>query len=66
MLSSAGSSLDRVSIDSGSAKNQNNQGNADQFQQQRHESGPGNEEPVSIPASRIVMQARPGRIDTFA
>lgn len=66
MLSSAGFSLDRVSIDSGSAKNQNNQGNADQFHQQRHESGPGNEEPVSIPASRIVIQARPGRIDTFA
>lgn len=66
MLTSAGFSLDKVSIDSGSAKNQNPQGSAGQFQQQRHQAGQDNEGPVSMPASRIVTQARPGRIDTFA
>ena len=66
MLSSAGFSLDKVSIDSGSAKNQNPQGNAGQFQQQRHQAGQDNDGPVSMPASRIVVQTRPGRIDTFA
>ncbi len=66
MLTSAGFSLDRVSIDSGSAKNQNPQGSAGQFQQQRHEAGQDDEGPVSMPASRIVVQTRPGRIDTFA
>lgn len=66
MLTSAGFSLDKVSIDSGSARNQNSQGNTGQFQQQRRETGQDNEGPASMPASRIVVQTLPGRIDTFA
>lgn len=66
MLSNAGFSLDKVSIDAGSAKNQNPQGNAGQFQQARHDSGQDNEGSAPIPAPHIMTQARPGRIDTFA
>lgn len=66
MLSSAGFSLDRVSIDSGSAKNQNYQENAGQFQQQRRGSGQSESEIAAMPVSRVIVQTQPGRIDTFA
>jgi flagellar hook-length control protein FliK len=66
MLTSAGFSLDRVSIGSGSASNQGNQGNAGQFQQQQREAGGKEAETASMPLSRVVVQSRPGRIDTFA
>lgn len=66
MLSSAGFSLDKVSIDSGSAKNQGSQGNAEQFQQQRRGSGQSESETAAMPVSRVIVQSSPGRIDTFA
>ena len=66
MLTSAGFSLDKVSIDSGSAKNQGSQGNAEQFQQQRRGSGQSESETATIPVSRVIVQSSPGRIDTFA
>lgn len=66
MLTSAGFSLDRVSIDSGSARNQDNQGGAGQFQQQRRGSGQSESETATIPVSRVIVQSSPGRIDTFA
>lgn len=66
MLTSAGFSLDRVSIDSGSARNQGSQGNAEQFNQQRRDSGQGTEENPSLPTSRVIVHSRAGRIDTFA
>jgi flagellar hook-length control protein FliK len=66
MLASAGFSLDKVSVDSGSARNHGNHGNAEQFSQPRRESGQGTAEDRSLPASRLVANMRPGRIDTFA
>jgi len=71
MLNSAGFSLDKVSIDTGSARNQDYQGNNEQFQQQRQEnglgkSGHGESDTQTMPPGRVVVQARPGRIDTFA
>ncbi len=66
MLTSAGFSLDRVSIDSGSARNQDSQGNTGQFQQQRRGPGQAESETATMPVSRVIVQTQPGRIDTFA
>lgn len=66
MLTSAGFSLDRVSIDASSARNQDSQGSAGQFQQQRRGSGQSEPETAAMPVSRVIVQTQPGRVDTFA
>lgn len=67
MLTSAGFSLDKVSIDAGSARNQDNPGNSPPFPQHgRRETADHEAESVSMAAGRVAHPARPGRIDTFA
>lgn len=66
MLTSAGFSLDKVSIDAGTARNQDNQGSDGQFRQQRRNAEPGDAETAALPLGRVIVQARPGRVDTFA
>lgn len=70
MLNSAGFSLDKVSIDAGSARNQDNPNNQP-FQQARSDKDAsdarlGESDTQPMPLGRVVTQARPGRIDTFA
>lgn len=68
MLASAGFSLDRVSIDAGSARNQDSQGNGQPFPQHRGREAADGEDSgsVTLPVAGIPIQVRPGRIDTFA
>ncbi|NWG39360.1 MAG: flagellar hook-length control protein FliK [Hydrogenophilaceae bacterium] len=66
MLNSAGFSLDKVSIDAGTARNQDYQGSSGQFQQQRRGSGQSESETAAMPISRVIVQTQTGRIDTFA
>jgi flagellar hook-length control protein FliK len=67
MLTSAGFSLDRVSIDAGTARDQGNRQGEEAFRHAQGRTGDRAEtETAPLPLARVIAPARPGRIDTFA